>query len=102
MKREQLQYLAAGAMQAIRMEVTPQVPLPVTEMLRVDVTAMSQTDTANSDTVEMVTTVNTPPLAIEQRVQTNKGVDIPITLNGSDSNGDTLTFSVITTPSHGY
>lgn len=45
--------------------------------------------------------VNDAPLADAQAVATDQGVPLPITLTGSDLDGDTLTFSVQTAPTNG-
>jgi hypothetical protein len=47
------------------------------------------------------TSVNEAPVADSQSVTTNEDTAKAITLTGSDANGDTLTFSVVTQPAHG-
>ena len=44
---------------------------------------------------------NAPPVAQDEAVTTNAGVALNITLAASDADGDTLTFSLVTLPSHG-
>ena len=44
---------------------------------------------------------NTPPVANAQSVSTPEDTAKGITLTGSDGDGDTLTYSVVTAPSHG-
>jgi len=48
-----------------------------------------------------VINVNWPPAADSQSVTTNKGSSKLITLTGSDPDGDTLTYQVVSSPSHG-
>lgn len=44
---------------------------------------------------------NQPPVADDQSVSTDQNTPVAITLTGSDPDGDLLTYSVVTTPSHG-
>ena len=46
-------------------------------------------------------TVNDPPVANAQSVATAAGTPRAITLSGSDANGDTLTYAIVTPPGHG-
>ncbi|MFQ5526066.1 MAG: Ig-like domain-containing protein [Thermoanaerobaculia bacterium] len=48
-----------------------------------------------------VTPVNDPPAANAQDVFTNGDVNLPITLTGSDVDGDTLTFTIVSGPDTG-
>lgn len=48
-----------------------------------------------------VNPVNDPPVADAQSVATDQGVPVPITLTGSDVDGDTLTFTVQDGPTNG-
>jgi hypothetical protein len=48
-----------------------------------------------------VTPVNDPPVANPQSVTVATGASIPITLTGSDVDGDALAFTVATSPAHG-
>jgi hypothetical protein len=48
-----------------------------------------------------ITPVNDAPVANAQSVTTNQNVAIPITLTATDVDGDTLTYSVVTGPTHG-
>ena len=48
-----------------------------------------------------VATANTAPVANAQTVTTNEDTAKTITLTGSDSDGDPLTYSVVTQPGHG-
>jgi PKD repeat protein len=48
-----------------------------------------------------VTPVNDAPVALEQAVATRENRGVPITLTGSDVDGDTLGFTVDAEPSHG-
>jgi len=45
--------------------------------------------------------VNTPPIAKSQRVTTDRDTSAPITLDATDKDGDSLTYSIGTTPNHG-
>jgi hypothetical protein len=45
--------------------------------------------------------VNTPPIAKSQRVTTDIDTSVPITLDATDKDGDSLTYSLGTTPNHG-
>jgi len=45
--------------------------------------------------------VNDPPTAIDQTLSTDEDTDLPITLTGSDPEGDPLTFTVETDPGNG-
>ena len=45
--------------------------------------------------------VNFPPVANAQSVWTNKGVTKAITLRATEADGDALTYSVVTNPTHG-
>ena len=57
---------------------------------------------SNTATVSItVTPVNDPPIADAQSVTTNEDTPKAITLTASDVDGDTLTFSVVTGPTHG-
>jgi VCBS repeat-containing protein len=44
---------------------------------------------------------NEPPVADGQAVTTDEDTAVSITLTGSDPNGDSLTFSIVTPPAHG-
>ena len=46
-------------------------------------------------------TINDAPVATPQTVTTNEDTAIPITLTGSDPNGDMLSYVVVTNPTHG-
>jgi hypothetical protein len=45
--------------------------------------------------------VNTPPVANPQTLSTEENIAVSITLTGSDVDGDSLTYEVLTQPSHG-
>ncbi|HEY6210928.1 MAG TPA: Ig-like domain-containing protein, partial [Vicinamibacterales bacterium] len=46
-------------------------------------------------------TCNTPPVANETSVTTNEDTAATITLSGSDADGNSLTFTIVTPPTHG-
>jgi hypothetical protein len=48
-----------------------------------------------------VTPVNDPPVAYDQSVTTPEDTPLPITLTGSDVDGDPLAYIVVTQPQHG-
>ena len=48
-----------------------------------------------------VAPVNHPPTADAQSVTTTEGTAVPITLAGSDPDGDELTYALVTQPAHG-
>jgi hypothetical protein len=58
-------------------------------------------DAEVSITVNPVTHINSPPVAESQDVTTNMDTSVPITLDASDKDGDSLTYSLGTTPNHG-
>lgn len=62
------------------------------------VTATSGTKTGTSGTV---TVSNVAPIVNNQSVSTNEDTSLPITLSGTDANGDTVTYSIISNPTHG-
>ncbi|MHC4558529.1 MAG: Ig-like domain-containing protein [Planctomycetota bacterium] len=49
----------------------------------------------------LVSTANNPPNAESSSVTTQEGTPVSITLVGSDPDGDSLSYSVVTEPSHG-
>ena len=59
-----------------------------------------RTDTAGTLTVT-VTPVNDSPVATAQSVTTIEDISIEITLSGSDIDGDTLTYEIVTNPING-
>lgn len=48
-----------------------------------------------------VTPVNDPPTAITGGIKTEEDTPIPITLTGTDPDGDSLSYTIISNPSHG-
>ena len=56
---------------------------------------------ADSNTATVSITVNALPVANNQSVTTNKNIAITITLIATDADGDPLTYSITTGPSHG-
>jgi hypothetical protein len=48
-----------------------------------------------------ITKVNNPPVAHPQSVNTTEGTPIGITLTGSDPDGDSLTYSIVSNPTNG-
>ena len=60
------------------------------------------TAVSNSATVSItVTAVNNAPVANNQSVSTNENTAVAITLTASDADGDTLTYSVVDSPTNG-
>jgi len=51
--------------------------------------------------VSALMTCNTPPVANDLTPSTNEDNTITITLSGTDADGDSLTFSIVSGPSHG-
>jgi len=51
--------------------------------------------------VELVPGRSAPPVALDQSLATNESQSLPITLTGSDPDGNPLTYSVLSAPSHG-
>jgi hypothetical protein len=49
----------------------------------------------------VLVTCNTPPVANSDTATTNEDNSVTIHLSGSDADGDTLTFSIVTPPAHG-
>jgi len=45
--------------------------------------------------------VDTPPVALDDNVQTETGDPVAVTLAGTDVDSDTLTYSIVTPPAHG-
>jgi hypothetical protein len=67
--------------------------------------ASDESSTSNTAEVSInvnpVTHVNSPPVAESQDVTTDMDTSAPITLDASDKDGDSLTYSLGTTPNHG-
>ncbi len=60
--------------------------------------------TVNSNTATIsitVNAVNVVPVAQAQSVSTNENTALPITLTATDGDGDSLTYSVVSNPTHG-
>jgi hypothetical protein len=51
--------------------------------------------------VPPLVTCNTPPVANDTAATTNEDTAVTITMTGSDADGDTLTFSIVSGPLHG-
>ena len=68
-------------------------------------TVSDESSTSNtakvSITVNPVTHINSPPVAESQDVTTNRDTSAPITLDATDKDGDSLTYSLGSTPNHG-
>jgi len=58
-------------------------------------------DSVSATVSIMVTPVNDPPVANDDDATTQEDRSVPITLTGNDPDGDSLTYSVVTAPSHG-
>ena len=56
---------------------------------------------SNIATVSITVIPASPPTAEPQCVSTPKNTPVPITLTGTDSDGDPLTYSIVTGPAHG-
>ena len=59
------------------------------------------TDSAAATVSITVTAVNDPPMAYDDSVTTQEDQPVSITLAGGDADGDPLTYSALTNPSHG-
>src|SRR5207248_3487710 len=59
------------------------------------------TDSGETTVLITVVAVNDRPVADSQSVTTNEDTAKPITLSGSDPEGDALTYTITTNPSHG-
>lgn len=57
--------------------------------------------TASATVNIQVNFVNYPPIATNQNISTNEDTPLPIALRATDANGDPLTFSIVSQPSHG-
>jgi hypothetical protein len=64
-------------------------------------TVGGETNTANNSLSVSVAMVNQPPTATPQDKTTNEDTSVGITLTGNDPDNDSLTFQVVTGPSHG-
>ena len=68
-------------------------------------TTSDESSTSNTAEVSInvnpVTHINSPPVAESQDVTTDMDISAPITLDASDKDGDSLTYSLGTTPNHG-
>ncbi len=64
-------------------------------------TASDGTNTSNTATVSINVVDNVPPTANNQSVSTNENTPLPVTLTGSDPEGDPLTYAIASGPSHG-
>jgi hypothetical protein len=68
-------------------------------------TVTDESSTSNTAQVSInvnpVTHINSPPVAESQDVTTNMDTSAPITLDATDKDGDSLTYSLGTTPNHG-
>src|SRR5205814_4003874 len=59
------------------------------------------TNSGETTVLNTVVAVNDTPVADSQSVTTNEDTAKPITLSGSDPEGDALTYTITTNPSHG-
>ena len=55
-------------------------------------------DTKNGD---LALFANEPPVADPQALSTNEDTALPVTLTGSDGDGDSLVYSIVSSPAHG-
>lgn len=73
----------------------------VTVCFRTAHTRWASADTAIDNFALSATLGATPPVADDLATSVNQGSSVGITLSGSDSNGGTLSYSVVTPPSNG-
>ena len=55
----------------------------------------------DANTAAVAGSLNVSPIALDQAVSTNEDTALPITLTGSDADGNALTYTVVTQPAHG-
>ena len=84
----------------LSIDYTPAANFNGTELITYTVSDGERTDTAGTLTVT-VTPVNDSPVATAQSVTTIEDISIEITLSGSDIDGDTLTYEIVTNPING-
>ena len=58
-------------------------------------------ETANASCTITVSSGNQAPVAAPQTVSTNEDTALPLTLSGTDADGNPLTFIIVTPPAHG-
>jgi len=66
-----------------------------------DASTASYFEAAVDDVGIVASTPNTPPVAISESYEMTEDGNLPLTLTGSDPEGNTLTFQIATAPSHG-
>jgi hypothetical protein len=73
-------------------------------LVAVEIHQVSTTSSDMSFDLELLAPVsgeNRPPVANPQNISTPQNTSRPLTLTGSDPDGDALTFSIVTSPAHG-
>ncbi|MGH3088969.1 MAG: Ig-like domain-containing protein, partial [Rubrobacteraceae bacterium] len=94
--------LDPGDVVEIEVEVTaPSTAGEITNRAAVSSDTNDPNSTNDEDTQKTQIVLNRAPEADGDSVVTNEDTPVPITLTGSDPDGDTLTFSVISGPTHG-
>ena len=66
-----------------------------------DATGLSFNDILDSHTSFVAGSIKSSPICFDQTTNTNEDVAKPLTLTGQDPDGDSLTFSIVSGPSHG-
>src|SRR5205085_152923 len=64
-------------------------------------TASDGSNTSNVATVSITVEDNSIPVANNQSVSTNENTPLPVTLTATDGDNDTLTYSIVASPSNG-
>jgi VCBS repeat-containing protein len=64
-------------------------------------TANDGTNTSNTGTVSINVVDNSVPVGNPQSLSTNENAALPVTLSATDSDGDPLTYTIATAPTHG-
>jgi hypothetical protein len=84
----------------LSIDYTPAADFNGTELITYTVSDGERTDATGTLTVT-VTPVNDSPVASAQSVTTIEDISIEITLSGSDIDGDSLTYEIVTNPING-
>ncbi len=97
------------AYQSVSVDLSDSAFQGVSEAVTFRIYAWGRGTTSTSGTLAMIDKVtlhgsinfNTTPTAIAQSVSTPKDTSVGITLTGSDAEGDSLTYHVVSNPAHG-